>query len=56
MRLYAKPDDFFELCDVADRCPEVVDELAVLLAAVAAGDLPRAATAPLSPAAEQGHG
>jgi hypothetical protein len=26
-RLYAKPDDYFELCDVADRCP---DELAAL--------------------------
>lgn len=26
-RLYHKPDDFFELCDVADRCPDVADEL-----------------------------
>jgi hypothetical protein len=26
-RLYAKPDDFFEQCDVADRCPNVVEEL-----------------------------
>lgn len=56
IRLYAKPDDFFELCDVADRCPDVVDELGSLLAAVAAGDLPRASTAPLSPAAERGYG
>jgi hypothetical protein len=23
VELYAKPDDFFEVCDVADRCPEV---------------------------------
>jgi arylsulfatase A-like enzyme len=28
--LYAKPDDFFEVCDVADRCPEVAEELAGL--------------------------
>ncbi len=55
IRLYAKPDDFFELCDVADRCPHEVEEFASLLAAVAAGDLPRAWTTPLSPAAEQGH-
>ena len=26
-RLFAKPDDFFEQCDVADRCSTVVDEL-----------------------------
>lgn len=25
--LFAKPDDFFEQCDVADRCPQVVDDL-----------------------------
>lgn len=30
-RLFAKPDDFFELSDVADRCPAVVEELATLL-------------------------
>lgn len=56
VRLYAKPDDFFELCDVADRCSREVEEFTNLLAAVAAGDLPRAWTTPLSPAAEQGHG
>jgi len=33
-RLFAKPDDFFELSDVADRCPAVAEEL---LAALAAG-------------------
>ena len=30
-RLYAKPDDFFELCDVADRCPAVVEDLEATL-------------------------
>jgi hypothetical protein len=27
VRLFAKPDDFFELSDVADRCPAVAEEL-----------------------------
>jgi arylsulfatase A-like enzyme len=27
VRLFAKPDDYFELSDVADRCPAVVDAL-----------------------------
>lgn len=40
-RLFAKPDDFFELSDVADRCPAVAEEL---LAATA----PDAASVPLS--------
>lgn len=40
-RLFAKPDDFFELSDVADRCPAVAEEL---LAATA----PEAANVPLS--------
>ncbi|NBT13272.1 MAG: hypothetical protein EBS56_06790 [Planctomycetia bacterium] len=40
-RLYVKPDDFFELSDVADRCPDVAEELAGLLA-------PGAAERPLS--------
>ena len=31
VRLFAKPDDFFELSDVADRCPAVADELAAAL-------------------------
>lgn len=30
-RLFAKPDDFFELSDVADRCRAVADELAAAL-------------------------
>ena len=33
-QLYAKPDDRWEVNDVADRCPEVVDELEELLEAV----------------------
>lgn len=31
-RLYAKPDDFFELCDVADRSPQAVADLAAVAA------------------------
>ena len=54
VRLYAKPDDFFELCDVADRCPQEVEELGGLLATLAAGDLRQAWTAPLSPGVELG--
>jgi len=42
-QLFAKPDDFFELSDVADRCPAVAEEL---LAALAAGaDMPLSAEA-----------
>lgn len=50
-RLFAKPDDFFELCDVADRCPDVVDELRGVAEAAAAGDLERAWSMPLTEAA-----
>lgn len=32
-RLHAKPDDFFEVADVGDRCPEVVSALAEIVAA-----------------------
>lgn len=53
-RLYHKPDDYFELCDVADRCPAVVEELAPLAAAAAGGDLRSAWTAPLSAATRLG--
>jgi hypothetical protein len=49
-RLYHKPDDYFELCDVADRCPAVLEELAPLAAAGAAGDIRRSWSAPLSAA------
>jgi arylsulfatase A-like enzyme len=48
--LFAKPDDFFELCDVADRCPAVADELAAL----ATGDPERAWEASLSSEAVHG--
>lgn len=47
LRLFAKPDDFFDLCDVADRCPGVIDDLAPLAAAAAAGDMLDAWTGPL---------
>ena len=53
-RLFHKPDDFFELCDVADRCPAVVEELAPLAAAAAKGDLRRGWTVPLGDAAGGG--
>ncbi|MFM8736019.1 MAG: hypothetical protein ACKOC8_12610 [Pirellulales bacterium] len=49
--LFAKPDDHFELCDVADRCSDVVDELGDVARAAAAGDLPRAWAAGLGSAA-----
>jgi hypothetical protein len=32
-RLFAKPDDFFEVSDVADRSPAVAEELAAILSA-----------------------
>lgn len=38
IRLFAKPDDFFELTDVANRCPTVVEPLAAFIARAAAGD------------------
>ncbi|MEI6240183.1 MAG: hypothetical protein WCR51_07325 [Planctomycetia bacterium] len=40
-RLFAKPDDFFELSDVADRCPAVAEELL-------AATVPEACNVPLS--------
>jgi hypothetical protein len=49
--LFAKPDDYFELCDVADRCPEVAEELRRLAEAAEAGDGERAWQAPLTAAA-----
>ena len=52
-RLYAKPDDYFEACDVADRCPEVAAELAAI-AHAAASDAAAAWARPLSDAARQG--
>lgn len=38
VRLFAKPDDFFECNDVADRCPAVAEPLAELLAREPRGD------------------
>jgi hypothetical protein len=49
-RLYHKPDDAFELCDVADRCPAVVEELGPLALAAATGDVRRGWQAPLAAA------
>ena len=51
VRLYAKPDDYFELCDVADRCPAVAEELGRLAALARAGDVAAAWREPLSEAA-----
>jgi hypothetical protein len=50
-RLFVKPDDFFELCDVADRCPAVAEELYAALDPVWRGDEAAAWRAPLSAAA-----
>jgi hypothetical protein len=51
--LYAKPDDFFECSDVADRCFSVAEELAALAAQVS--EKPEDAwTTPLSDAAVRG--
>jgi len=49
--LFAKPDDYFELCDVADRCPELAEELGRLATAAASGDAAAAWRAALSAAA-----
>lgn len=38
VRLFAKPDDFFECNDVADRCPAVAEPLGELLAREPPGD------------------
>ncbi len=51
VRLFAKPDDAFELCDVADRCAAAVDALRPLAEAAAAGDRATAWSRPLGPAA-----
>ena len=47
LRLYAKPDDYFDLCDVADRCPAVIEGLRPVIEAAAAGAGSLAWTAPL---------
>ncbi|MBM3955586.1 MAG: hypothetical protein FJ309_13395 [Planctomycetes bacterium] len=59
-RLYAQPDDFFRICDVADRSPQVAEELAALVSSVGEGVVDGADEAaadawlrPLSPAARE---
>lgn len=47
IRLYAKPDDFFEQVDVADRCAEVAATLGALAISAQAGDMTRAWNDPL---------
>jgi arylsulfatase A-like enzyme len=47
IRLFAKPDDFFELADVANRCSDVAGALEALLEQVRAGDGQAAWQAPL---------
>lgn len=39
VRLFAKPDDFFELADVANRCAEVAGRLGDLVKRTAAGEV-----------------
>jgi arylsulfatase A-like enzyme len=46
-QLFAKPDDYFDLCDVADRWRAVVEDLGPLAEAAAAGDLSTAWNGPL---------
>ena len=53
-RLFHKPDDFFELCDVANRCPAVAEELQALWAEVADEKAEQAWEMPLSAAARDG--
>ncbi len=53
IHLHAKPDDFFEICDVADRCGEVVEAVAGPLEAATRGDDLRAWSLPLPAAATQ---
>jgi arylsulfatase A-like enzyme len=52
-RLYARPDDLFERCDVADRSAAVGEELAALAAAALDGRTAEAWRMPLSAAAAQ---
>lgn len=50
-RLFARPDDFLERCDVADRSTAVCEELTAVAEAVEQGRLADAWAAPLSAAA-----
>lgn len=53
-RLFAKPDDFFELSDVADRCGAAAEELGGVLGAATEEGLQHAWRDPLSPSAVRG--
>ena len=52
IRLFAKPDDFFEVADVANRCADVAGPLETLLEQVGAGDGRVAWLTPLPEAAD----
>ncbi len=52
LRLYAKPDDCFDLCDVADRCPADIEGLRPIVEAAAAGAASLAWTEPLGAGGE----
>ena len=54
IQLFSKPDDFFELSDVADRCRDVTDELGALAVAVINGSAESAWSALLSQKASEG--
>ena len=54
IQLFSKPDDFFELSDVADRCRDVTDELGALAVAVLNGSAESAWSALLSQKASEG--
>jgi len=47
--LYAKPDDYFETNDVADRCTDVVESLGLLAASAAPSRLPKESQPPSLP-------
>lgn len=49
-RLHALPDDFFEMCDVSDRCPAEAAALGRVAALARAGRLEEACSAPLAAA------
>jgi len=51
--LFAKPDDAFERCDVADRCPGVVEALVPVAKPALAGDLTEAWRRPLGEAGRE---
>lgn len=53
-RLFTLPDDFFEFCDVADRCPEVAAELGRLLEEANTGRTDRSWLAVLTAEAVRG--